>query len=137
MSTEKIQLPLDGHGMEAAFRKLLSRILTASSAKRLQIAEQLSVKAGMRISCSMLNAYCSLTSETARFPAALILPLAEIVQDDALQRHLMGPRLLALVEYAERELAGFRDQREREKLREKLLADGNIGHGSGGSSSGI
>lgn len=108
---------------DAALRRLLSDILTDGSEKRNEIAEKLSARAGRRISCSMLNAFAAPSNETARFPAALIVHLCEITGDDRLQRFVMGPRLLRLVEFAERELHGCRDQREREALRDSLLEE--------------
>jgi hypothetical protein len=121
---ENIQFSLSANDdSDAALRRLLSDIFSAFSGKRAQLAEELSARAGRRISCSMLNAYCSLTGETARFPVALILPLAQITGDDRLQRYVMGPHLRRLVEFAERELHGCRDQREREALREQLLRE--------------
>ncbi len=71
----------------------------------------------------MLNAFAAQSNETARFPAALIIPLCDITGDDRLQRFVMGPRLRKLVEFAERELAGFRGQREKDALRDELLED--------------
>jgi hypothetical protein len=108
---------------DAALRRILSDILTESSEKRHDIAEKLSARAGRRISCSMLNAFAAPSNETARFPAALIVHLCEITGDDRLQRFVMGPRLLRLVEFAERELSAYRDQRELDSLRERLLTD--------------
>jgi hypothetical protein len=108
---------------DATLRRLLSDILTEGSEKRNEIAEKLSARAGRRISCSMLNAFAAPSNETARFPAALIIHLCEITGDDRLQRFVMGPRLRRLVEFAERELHGCRDQREREALRDSLLEE--------------
>jgi hypothetical protein len=106
---------------DAVLRRLLSDILTGSSEKRREIADKLSARAGRRISCSMLNAFAAPSNETARFPAALIVHLCEITGDDRLQRLVMGPRLLQLVEFAERELRGYRDQKEMQEMRERLM----------------
>ncbi len=108
---------------ERIFRRILGDVFSDFHGTRLQLAELLSARADRGISRSMLDAYSSPASETARFPAALILPLAEITGDDRLQRFVMGPRLRQLVEFAERELWGLRDAREREALRETLLAN--------------
>jgi hypothetical protein len=110
---------------DAALRRILSDIFTDFKGKRAQLAEELSIRAGRRISCSMLNAFAAQSNETARFPAALIVHLCDITDDDRLQRLVMGPRLRKLVEFAEKELAGIRDQREREALRESLLGNGD------------
>ncbi len=120
---EKIQSSRPPEDLDAAIRELLSDVFTAFNEKRPQLAVELSDRARRRISTSMLNAFAAQSNETARFPAALVLPLCEITGDDRLQRLVMGPRLRKMVEFAERELAGFRSQREREALRDELLED--------------
>jgi hypothetical protein len=126
---QNIQLSLTANDdFDAALRHLLSDIFTSFSVKRYQLAEELSNRAGRRISCSMLNAFAAPSNETARFPAALIVHLCDITGDDRLQRFVMGPRLRKLVEFAERELHGCRDQREREALRESLLQEFPYAH---------
>lgn len=118
------RIELSGPGdEERTIRRLLSDIFSDFEEKRVQLAASLSARAGRRISCSMLNAFATQSNETARFPAALIIPLCEITGDDRLQRFVMGPRLRALLEFAERELSGIRDLREREVLRDTLLRD--------------
>jgi hypothetical protein len=107
--------------LELALRRLLSEIFTDFKEKRHHLAEELSRRAGRRISPSMINAFAAPSNETAHFPAALVIDLCEVTGDDRLQRFLMGPRLRALVEFAERELAAHRDQHELDALRERLL----------------
>jgi hypothetical protein len=118
-----VRFHLANDDVEFIIRTTLSEIFTGYRGKRLQLAEALSARAGRLISLSLLNAYSSTTSSTARFPASLILPLGEITEDDRLQRLVMGPRLRQLVEFAEAELWSVRNQREREALRETLLGE--------------
>jgi len=119
------RLELDLPDAERVFRRLLSDALSACLEKhdiqRIQLARDLSASSRQPVSLAMLNAFASQSNTTARFPAFLVPSLCAVLKDDRLQRYLMGPRLLSLVEYAERELAGFRDQREREVLRDELL----------------
>ncbi len=101
------------------FRDLLSEALSGSD--RTNLASQLSIRTGRRISLAMLNAYATRSNNSAKFPAFLVPLLCEILGDDRLQKFLMGPRLRKLLEFAERELAASREQRDREALREKLM----------------
>ncbi len=117
---EKIQPP--GRDFEAALRNLLSEMFTDFNEKRPQLAVELSHRAGRRISSSMLNAFAAQSNETARFPASLIVPLCDITGDDRLQRFIMGPRLLSLVEFAEAELGIYKKKCEQEHLRKELLS---------------
>src|SRR6266853_1887820 len=96
---------------DVRFRDLLSEVLSLSDRKSL--SSQLSVRSARRVSLAMLNAYATRSNNSAKFPAFLIPLLCDLLNDDRLQRFLMGPRLRKLVEFAERELAASKDERER------------------------
>src|SRR5260370_12789382 len=85
------------------FRDLLSEALSGSD--RTNLASQLSIRTGRRISLAMLNAYATRSNNSAKFPAFLVPLLCEILGDDRLQKFLLGPRLRKLLESAESELA--------------------------------
>jgi hypothetical protein len=82
-------------------RTLLSDALNRSSKTHAQIAEELTLHAGQRISKHMLDDWTAESKKRARFPAALIEPLCAVLLDDRLQRHVMGPRLRELVQLGE------------------------------------
>ena len=80
----------------------------------------MSARLGQTISCSMLHDFTATSKRGARFPVWFILPFCEAVGSDALQRKLMGSRLLRLVEFAEAELSALEDAEYREHLRREL-----------------
>ena len=106
---------------DTILRRLVTEAIRHCPKKRAQIAEELTSLLGLRVTEHMLNDFTSTRKKPARFPAVFIAPLCQITGDDSLQRFVMGAHLRKLVEFGERELAGFRSQREREALRDELL----------------
>ncbi len=106
---------------DSELRRLVTEMIRRCPKKRLQIAEELSAKLGHRVTEHMLNDFTSEGKKPARFPAYFIAPLCEIVGNDELQRFVMSERLRKLVDFAEREVAAQREQRDRDALRDELL----------------
>jgi len=109
--------------MDSELRRLITDIIRRSPKKRLQVAEELSNRLGLRVTEGMLNDYTSESKKAVRFPLAFSAALCEVLDDDAIGILGVRPRTRRLIEFAERELAGFRNQRERETLREELLEE--------------
>jgi len=95
---------------DKAIRKVLTMVLhecaqrPRDSKKRLQIAEEMSVHAGMSISKAMLDHWTAsptIDSAHSRFPAFLIEPFCLATGDDRLQRAVMGPDLCRKVRRGE------------------------------------
>ncbi len=106
---------------DSELRRLVTEMIRRCPKKRLQIAEELSAKLGHRVTEHMLNDFTSEGKKPARFPAYFIAPLCEIVGSDELQRFVMSDRLRKLLDFAEREVAAQREQRDRDALRDELL----------------
>jgi hypothetical protein len=112
---------ISGADLDRELRRIIAEAIHRSSKKRLQIAEELTAMLHMRITENMLNDFTSLNKRNVRFPLLFSAPLCEILNDDSIELFAVRPRIVQLVRFAERELAGFRDQREREQMREELL----------------
>jgi hypothetical protein len=85
-------------GAGAALRAIISRAIRS---KRHEIAAQLTTQSGRAITVSMLNDWSALTKPRTRFPADLVALFCEITGEDQLQRAILSPRLLALLELGE------------------------------------
>ena len=108
---------------DRALRSLIAAAIKRSPKKRLQIAEELTAILGISVTEHMLNDFTSDNKKGVRFPLLFSAALCEILDDDSIGLFGVRPRIRLLVEFAERELAGFLDQREREALRERLLGE--------------
>jgi hypothetical protein len=86
---------------DSALRELLSHLLRQSSKSRAQIAEEVSVHVGQRISKDMLDDWTAESKKPARFPAFLIPAFCEITGSDELQRHLLSERLRRVLSVGE------------------------------------
>lgn len=86
---------------DAAMRKLLTELLKQSSKSRAQIAEEISVHAGQRISKRMLDDWTAESKKPARFPACLVQVFCEVTGNDQLQRHLLSERMRRLLSVGE------------------------------------
>jgi len=82
-------------------RKLVKDLMKQSKKSRANIADEMSQRARRGISKRMIDDWVS-PKTRARFPAALIEIFCEVIGNDALQRHVMSPRLLELVQTGER-----------------------------------
>jgi hypothetical protein len=103
---------------DAQLRTMLTLIFKRSGKSRAQIADDLSIRTGRKISIRQLDNWTSTArQDTRRFPAALIEPLCELLADDSLQRYVMGKRLRQLVRLGEIQI-------ERETIRAELLKNG-------------
>jgi hypothetical protein len=102
-------------------RALITDAIRRSPLKRAAIAEALTAKLGIRVTESMLNDFTSDSKKAVRFPLLFSAALCEILDDDSIGLFGLRPRIRSLVEFAERELSGYRDQKEREALRERLM----------------
>jgi hypothetical protein len=91
--------------LDSALRGLLTNLLAQyskrSNKSREQIAEEMSVHTGLRISKRMLNDWTAESKKPARFPAFLIESFCEVTGDDRLQRWAVGKRLGAFLELGE------------------------------------
>lgn len=86
-------------------REILTAAIDGCSKKRLQIAEEMSVHAGQKISKAMLDHWTATSHATARFPASLVQSFCVATDDDTLQRHVMGMRLRGIIELREEQMA--------------------------------
>ena len=102
-------------------RRLIADAIHRSPLKRKIIAESLTERLGIRVTESMLNDYTADNKKGVRFPLLFSEALCEILNDDSIGLFGVRPRIRRLVEFAERELAGHRDQRELDALRDELL----------------
>jgi len=76
---------------------------------------------GIRVTESMLDDYTAESKKAVRFPLLFSSALCEILDDDSIGLFGLRPRIRSLIEFAERELRGYRDQKERQELRERLM----------------
>lgn len=121
--TEKLGIPQGQmRSLDYEIRTLAADSIKRSGKSREQIAEGMAALMGCQMTVHMLNGFTAQSKEAIRFPAAHILAFCEVTADDRLQRFLAGPRLLKLIEFAERELAALSDERDRHALRDELLA---------------
>ena len=104
-------------------RRLLSDVMGTCGKDRSRIAAELSQEIGRPLTVSILNDYTATTKAGARFPAAYVRHFCEVTGNDSLQRFLLGPRLLALIEIGERELAAHRNRSSKDSLTRRLLAE--------------
>lgn len=120
---ENIGTARDATASDGDLRALLTQAIRRCSKSRQQIADELSVLLGQRITVYMLNDFTSESKKPARFPACFIAPLCEVIGSDELQRFVLSERLRRLLDFAERELASIRSERERKRLGEELLGE--------------
>ena len=106
---------------DRALRELITAAIRRSPLKRAAIAEALTDKLGIRVTEHMLNDFTSDSKKAVRFPLLFSAALCEILDDDSIGLFAVRPRVRSLVDFAERELHGCRDQKERQELRERLL----------------
>ena len=105
MAKETITTPTDR--LEAALRNLVKSLIKKSGKNRAIIARRMTAiieartaKPGRPISKRMIDDWVS-PKMRARFPAALIEAFCEAVDDDTLQRHVIGARLRDLLAIGE------------------------------------
>jgi hypothetical protein len=91
-----------GDTKDAVIRRLLADAIKGSAKRRPQIAQEMSLRVGQRISKRMLDDWTAESKKPAKFPAAFVGAFCEVVHDDALQRHILGGRLRRLLELGER-----------------------------------
>ncbi len=99
MVKETITTPTDP--LEAALRKLVKSLMKQSGKPRAIIAKRMTAPAGRSVSKRMIDDWVS-PKMRARFPAALVEAFCEAIDDDTLQRHVIGARLRKLIEVGER-----------------------------------
>jgi hypothetical protein len=92
-----IQQPVD-----SALRKLVTASIKRSGKGRLQIAAEMTLQIGTRITKRMVNDWTAESKKPARFPAAFVVAFCEATGRDELQRYLLGARLRELVELGDR-----------------------------------
>jgi len=108
---------------DVALRRLIAGVIKASPKSREQIADEMSLRLGMRVTAGMLRDFTAESKGKARFPAVWIPLFCDILGDDSLQRELLGPRLRQLLALAEADLAHIQEGRRLEALRQRLLAE--------------
>ena len=109
--------------LDSGLRSLLTEIFRRCPKSRQQVADELSSLLGQRITVYMLNDFTSESKKPARFPACFVAPLCEIIGSDELARFVISDRLRRLLDFAERELAAVRGDRERRRITEELLSE--------------
>ena len=108
---------------DSALRELLATVVRQCSKTHEQIAQEMSLHCGQRISKRMFDDWTSPSKKGARFPAAFIEAFCEAVSDDTLQRHVIGARLRGIVELREEQLNWLA-----KSLRAELLKPNRRGH---------
>lgn len=86
---------------DSALRQLITEIIRHCPKKREQIAEELSLRVGQRITVHMLNAFTSDSNKWSRFPAVWLEAFSEIVGDDRLERYVISKRNRDVLEFGE------------------------------------
>lgn len=92
-----------GKDQESAVRELVAKALGLSK-KRLtrdRLAEELTTRAGFRVTKAMINDWASPSKKGLRFPASLIKPFFEITECSHLAQAFMPYRLLFLAALGE------------------------------------
>jgi hypothetical protein len=107
--------------MDLELRHLITIEIRKSPKKRSQIAKEMSDILGLRVTESMLNDFTSESKKAVRFPLAFSAALCEVLDDDSVGLMAVRPRVRLMVEFALRELAALKDERERQLLRDELL----------------
>lgn len=117
--------PIRSDAQDRKVRDVLKRAIAVSGKSRPQIAEELTARLQRRPSVThhMLNDFIGLSDEkwTARFPAAWVPAFCEVTGSEELLFMLLTPRIRALMELGECELAENRQQREKSKIMRSLL----------------
>ena len=106
----KFPVPGSARKRDKALRNALAEAFHKCPKSRAQIAEELSVALGIRVTVCMLNDYIAESRIKCRFPAAWLAPLAEILGDDSLFREVLPPHLLICMEIGKRELCAHRER---------------------------
>lgn len=89
-------------GHDLALRLLLSKLIRGCSKTRAQIAEELTDLSGLQVTVHMLNDFTAESKGNARFPAALVRSLCEVLESDEILVSLARPRLRKQIELAEK-----------------------------------
>jgi hypothetical protein len=110
-----------GQDADQRLRQLITEAIRRSPLKRIAIAEALTERLGIRVTEHMLNDFTSDSKKAVRFPLLFSAALCEILDDDSIGLFAVRPRVRSLLEFAERELSGYRDLKERQELRERLM----------------
>lgn len=101
---------------DRAFRRLVTETIRRCPKKRAQVADELTMILGSRVTAHMLNSFTSDAKRAFRFPGFFIRPFCEITGDDALQRQVLSPRLLRLLELGEAAAEALDDRAQRSLL---------------------
>lgn len=107
--------------LDRQLRAAITQAIKRSPLKRSVICERLTAIVGVPVSENMLNDFTSDSKRNVRFPLLFASALCEILDDDSIGLFGVRPRIRKMFEFAERALAGHRDQRELDALREHLL----------------
>jgi hypothetical protein len=94
-------VPLARRAKDASIVRLLGDLIKGRAPA---VAAALTERTGQRITPNMIYFYCSQGKPDSRFPAEFLEPLSDILLDDRLLRHVLGPRrrrVYALGEIAE------------------------------------
>jgi hypothetical protein len=110
--------------LDLAVRKVIAELIHASAQSRPQIADHLRLVApNCQLTLHMLNDFSAESKLKARFPAAWVPGFCKIMNDDRLQRLLLSPRQVHLLEWAEMNLDVAVSLKKIEVARQKLLND--------------
>jgi hypothetical protein len=82
-------------------RATLKRAINFSRYSREQIADELTARLGRNVSPATVDAWIAGTKSAWHLPADAVPVLCEILQDDALQRQLLSPKLRESLELGE------------------------------------
>lgn len=78
--------------LDAVLRDWLRRAIAASRIKREDICTELKNRLGREISINMLDTWTAATKQDWHIPADAVPALADILQDDTIQRQLLNPK---------------------------------------------
>jgi hypothetical protein len=104
---------------ESAIRTILTEVIRKSAKSREEIAEQMTVMVGERVSVRMLNSYTSEAAEQHRWPSQYTRAFCYVVQDWGLLRCIVERAGFRMITPAEAELLAL----GREYLRQKRAAE--------------
>ncbi|MBZ5627729.1 MAG: hypothetical protein LAO06_02570 [Acidobacteriia bacterium] len=103
----------------SVIRHLIAEIIRHCPKSRQQIAAEMAVLLGRKVSHHMLNDFTAPGKSRVNFPAAFVRAFSEVTSDDRLERYLAGPRLGKLILIAEHDIVSVLEEFARATLRKR------------------
>jgi hypothetical protein len=116
-----VSLFADPASHDGVIRQLLVDAIRRSPKSREEIVEEMTRMLGRKITTSMLNACTAPGRECSRFPACWVWSFCKVLGDDHLQRFLLGPELLSMLQLGEADAHLL--ERNREQPVRRLIED--------------